>query len=41
VFLATRECEGERTARQGMLFPDMPVAQWRDVVQATTRVLYQ
>ena len=41
VFQIGREHGGERYASQGVLFPDMPVGQWRDIVHSTTRGLYR
>ena len=40
VFAASRAHGGGRAHEQAMLFPDMPVEQWRDIVHSTTRALY-
>ena len=40
VFAATREQSDEQHTRQGLLFPDMPLSQWRDVVHGTTNALF-
>jgi hypothetical protein len=41
VFGVTRGQGEEQHTRQGLLFPDMPLSQWRDVVHGTTRALFQ
>jgi hypothetical protein len=41
VFAVTRGQGEEQHTRQGLLFPDMPVSQWRAVVHGTTRALFQ
>lgn len=41
VFAITREHGGARFNRQGVLFPDMPVQQWREIVRDTTLALYR
>ena len=41
VFAITREQDGARLNRQGMLFPDMPLQQWREIVRETTLALYR
>jgi len=40
VFAASRERAGVHSNQQALLFPDMPVQQWRDIVHSTTRALY-
>jgi len=41
VFAISREHAAQHYHRQGLLFPDMPIGQWRDVVRSTTSALYQ
>jgi hypothetical protein len=40
VFAVTRHWQGRQANQQAVLFPDMSVQQWRDIVHATTRALY-
>jgi eukaryotic-like serine/threonine-protein kinase len=40
VFAVTRDWQGQQVNQQAVLFPDMSVEQWRDIVRATTRALY-
>ena len=40
VFAVSRERAGRHYHQQGVLLPDMPVRQWRDVVRGTTLALY-
>ncbi len=40
VFAISREQAGARFHQHGVLFPNMPLQQWRDIVHATTRALY-
>jgi hypothetical protein len=40
VFAATRGQSDQQHTRQGLLFPDMPLSQWRDVVHGTTNALF-
>ena len=40
VFAVTRNWQGQQANQQAVLFPDMSVQQWRDIVHATTRALY-
>jgi serine/threonine protein kinase len=40
VFAISREQSGARFSRQGILFPDMSLQQWRDIVRSTTLALY-
>ncbi|MEM1152571.1 MAG: serine/threonine-protein kinase [Pseudomonadota bacterium] len=41
VLALSRELQGTQYYEQAILFPDMPVAQWRDVIRATTLALYR
>jgi len=41
VFAITRDHEGTRLNRHGVLFPDMPLRQWREIVRDTTLALYR
>jgi eukaryotic-like serine/threonine-protein kinase len=41
VFAISREQAGARFHRQGMLFPDMTLQQWQDIVHSTTLALYR
>lgn len=41
VFAITREQDGARRNRQGVMFPDMPFQQWREIVRETTLSLYR
>jgi tRNA A-37 threonylcarbamoyl transferase component Bud32 len=41
VFAVTRGQGEEQVTRQGLLFPDMPLSQWRDIVHGTTDALFQ
>ncbi len=41
VFSITREEDGERLNRQGIVFPDMPFQQWREIVRETTLSLFR
>ncbi len=40
VFAISREQAGARFHQQGVLFPDMSLQQWRDIVHNTTLALY-
>ena len=40
VFAVTRNWQGRQANQQAVLFPDMSVQQWRDIVHTTTRALY-
>jgi eukaryotic-like serine/threonine-protein kinase len=40
VFAISREQAGERFHQQSVLFPDMSLQQWRDIVHSTTLALY-
>ena len=40
VFAISREQAGDRFNEQGVLFPDMSIQQWRDIVHSTTLALY-
>jgi serine/threonine protein kinase len=40
VFAISREQDGTRFNQQSVLFPDMSLQQWRDIVRATTLALY-
>jgi hypothetical protein len=40
VFAVTRNWQGLQANQQAVLFPDMSVQQWRDIVHTTTRALY-
>ncbi len=40
VFAVTRNWQGRQANQQAVLFPDMSVQQWRDIVRTTTRALY-
>lgn len=40
VFAVAREHAGARVNQQAMLFPDMPIARWRDIIRSTTLALY-
>jgi hypothetical protein len=40
VFAVTRGQRDKQHTRQGLLFPDMPLSQWRDVVHGTTNALF-
>ena len=40
VFAASRAHAGGHANQQAVLFPDMPVEQWRDIVHSATRALY-
>ncbi len=40
VFAVTRHWQGQQANQQAVLFPDMSVQQWRDIVHTTTRALY-
>jgi serine/threonine protein kinase len=41
VFSLSREQRGVRVFRQGVLFPDMSLKQWREIIRETTLALYQ
>jgi tRNA A-37 threonylcarbamoyl transferase component Bud32 len=41
VFAINREHAAQHYYKQGVLFPDMPISQWRDIVRSTTSGLYQ
>jgi serine/threonine protein kinase len=41
VFAITREVDGARVNRQGTLFPDMALQQWREIIRDTTVSLYR
>ncbi|MEE4145886.1 MAG: serine/threonine-protein kinase, partial [Halieaceae bacterium] len=40
VLAVTRNWQGRQANQQAVLFPDMSVQQWRDIVRTTTRALY-
>jgi len=40
VLAMTRTSRGQQSNRQAMLFTDMAIGQWRDIVRTTTRALY-
>jgi hypothetical protein len=40
VFAVTRQWQGHQANQRAVLFPDMSVQQWRDIVHTTTRALY-
>jgi hypothetical protein len=40
VLAISREHAGQRFHQQSVLFPDMSIQQWRDIVQSTTLALY-
>jgi hypothetical protein len=41
VFSLSREQQGVKISRQGVLFPDMSVMQWREIIRETTLALYR
>jgi tRNA A-37 threonylcarbamoyl transferase component Bud32 len=41
VFAINREHAALHTYQQGVLFPDMPISQWRDIIRSTTSGLFQ
>ena len=41
VFAINREHAAQHYYKQGVLFPDMPISQWRDIIRSTTSGLYQ
>ncbi len=41
VFAITRKQDGKIFNRQGVMFADMSLQQWQDIVRTTTRALYQ
>lgn len=40
VFAVTRTAQGQQANRQAVLFPDMSLEQWREIVRSTTLALY-
>jgi hypothetical protein len=40
VFAVTRDWQGRQANQQAVLFPDMSVQQWREIVHTTIRALY-
>jgi len=40
VFMATRQWQGKQLNQQAVLFPDMSLQQWSDIVRRTTQALF-
>jgi predicted Ser/Thr protein kinase len=41
VFAVSRNNQAQRYSQQAVLFPDMPIRQWRDTIRSTTLALYR